>query len=582
MEKTIQISDEIKLSELSGHASGYYGGYITGRLEVDGFELDLLYRVKDDANGKPMTMVSVDYGDRHPSVAEQWDKIVGAVESFAESWKAELRQQLDTEADRVMSQFCWKNEDGVFVYTPYDVHPDLDQYDIRGILEHELDKTEALESLLYEKYKGDEIEAHNYFTNKLDELLNQDEKLRQMADISNWHPYMFVENNWSYQVPLEDFLKQEVELNIVVDTGDRNYCFTCNNFGHSYYGDPEDPNFTDESSILWLCEQQGLSREDLAKVMRGESLLSPDQQVLITQYENHLEALKVHGFHGFPYLCTGKFAELERYNRDLMKLSRQLMSAQETYANNSLPYSETMKKFPSALVRFPTEESFKKAQSEILPANEARIQALNEELAKLKNNFENDPELVSVSNMYSRYQDLGGKMVLLQQEDIYKKQKFAESVAQECANITSGANALVFLVKMPLSDAIKLNEVMQAESSLNQSYYPDERTGKSSILLGKDSVCGLHDWDNGAGGLFEIELAQDVNLPVKYIYSAQVDGTLGAGVREIWGEKEYGESLKEIRDASPTRELDSIVRDAEDRAVFPVSSKENDFAPEKF
>ena len=46
---------------------------------ADDYELEGLYRIYDPDNGESMTLVSIDYGDLHPIIQRQWDRIENAL-----------------------------------------------------------------------------------------------------------------------------------------------------------------------------------------------------------------------------------------------------------------------------------------------------------------------------------------------------------------------------------------------------------------------------------------------------------------------------------------------------------------------
>lgn len=54
-------------------------GYLHFMVDADGYQLEGLYRVLDPANGEDMELVSIDYGDRHPIIERQWDRIADAL-----------------------------------------------------------------------------------------------------------------------------------------------------------------------------------------------------------------------------------------------------------------------------------------------------------------------------------------------------------------------------------------------------------------------------------------------------------------------------------------------------------------------
>lgn len=84
-------------------------------------------------------------------------------------------------------------------------------------------------------------------------------------DIMDW-----VGENVCFNPPYEHYEKQEVLVNIIVDTGDGNYDYTLNNFLNHHAPDIEDLEIEGESSILWLVKQQGYTKEDLIDVIKFE------------------------------------------------------------------------------------------------------------------------------------------------------------------------------------------------------------------------------------------------------------------------------------------------------------------------
>ena len=85
------------------------------------------------------------------------------------------------------------------------------------------------------------------------------------GDIMDW-----VNENVYFNPPYEHYEKQEVLVNIIVDTGDGNYDYTLNNFLNYCAPNIEDLEIEKESSVLWLVEQQGYTKEDLIDVIKFE------------------------------------------------------------------------------------------------------------------------------------------------------------------------------------------------------------------------------------------------------------------------------------------------------------------------
>lgn len=78
----------------------------------------------------------------------------------------------------------------------------------------------------------------------------------------------WIHENVYFNFPYDHFLKQEVKVNIIVNTGDGNYDYTLNNFA-SYNSVPGEV-INNKSSILWLVKQQGYSKTQLNNAVRKE------------------------------------------------------------------------------------------------------------------------------------------------------------------------------------------------------------------------------------------------------------------------------------------------------------------------
>lgn len=126
-------------------------------------------------------------------------------------------------------------------------------------------------------------------------------------------------------------------------------------------------------------------------------------------------------------------------------------------------------------------------------------------------------------------------------EELYSNSKFLKSTREEILNASTYMNCLTFLVRMTLEDAIKLQERIKEDKKLKSEsgswYDPENRLGTDFITIDKRVECGLFDTWNGGGGCLEIILEKDIQLPLKYIDSIEVDksNTRGYGVADTYG-----------------------------------------------
>ena len=114
--------------------------------------------------------------------------------------------------------------------------------------------------------------------------------------------------------------------------------------------------------------------------------------------------------------------------------------------------------------------------------------------------------------------------------------KFIKSCIEELENLPSHMATLTFLVNMNLFDYFDLREAMESEKKLNDSYILEDRKGKGTITISKDTMCGLFDVWSGGGSVLEIELDKDVVLPIKCIWRAEIET----------GKSEYGYSVDSV------------------------------------
>ena len=114
--------------------------------------------------------------------------------------------------------------------------------------------------------------------------------------------------------------------------------------------------------------------------------------------------------------------------------------------------------------------------------------------------------------------------------------KFINSCIQELENLPSHMATLTFLVNMKLFDYFELREAIESEKELNDSYVLEDRKGKGTITISKDTMCGLFDVWSGGGSVLEIELDKDVVLPIKCIWKAEIET----------GKSEYGYSVDSV------------------------------------
>jgi len=141
------------------------------------------------------------------------------------------------------------------------------------------------------------------------------------------------------------------------------------------------------------------------------------------------------------------------------------------------------------------------------------------------------------------------------------KDKLLQTTLDESQSTRKAMNVLTFCIKMPFLDAIEINRIINYEKKENDFIRPEKRKGKSYITISKDCTAGLYSPWESSGGDFSISLIEDVKLPIKYIYSANVGDTVGTPIKNIYMDIEYKESLVAINKVHD-KALDDIIYDA--------------------
>lgn len=313
------------------------------------------------------------------------DSLADAAKKYKDTPKPTIHDVKDVAAKFLEKQDdIWKDDSGVFyqeIYKDYD-----EQLSCELISQISLSDTPDDEffQIMNEAYANRIFEIED---NMLD-LLNNDKDIMEIIQEFDDPKEILRDvlfDVFYVKIPTEDYKKQEVCVNILLDTGNLNYDCTCENFYPHYDGQRGDV-IMEESSILWLLRQQGYKKSDL---------------------------------------------------------------------------------------------------------NEARFNGTDNE--------------------------------------------FLTSLVNEVGNCSSHMNTLTFLVKMTLQDYMNLLEKINAEKSLNQSYYPKERKGRGKIKINKSVHCGLTDCWQGAGSILDIHLERDVILPIRYIWQAVYDSAEKYGVGSVYG-----------------------------------------------
>lgn len=390
---------------------------------------------------------------------------------------------------------------------------------------------------------------------------------------------------WYVNPPYKDFLKQEVCMDVFLDTGDGNYEFTVNNLTAA----EKVEDFDENSSLLWLCKQQGVNEAELFAAIEKGSVHSDEVLNLRNEKERLTEELKKFGFKTPHFnesvIHTGTYWQYNKLQDELQKNENMLKKLNSQYKLNDISYDEYLKTHHEkyAILTPVTEEKFNDKKSEILNNLSVNISETESNIERLKTKIGSNYDFDTIKVIQSDLFNVSRRLQEIAKSDDYKKAQFIDSVINEINN-TYGMSAVTFLVKMPLEQAIKLQEIINSEKEVNNSYHYEERKGMSSITIDKDVTCGLMDTWNGGGSVFEIKLLKDVDIPVKAVYDFEVDAAVkNYGFMNIYGTNDefYKDSLKAVHEIERTKvnELisDATVRSKEDNKDATNQSLSQEF-----
>lgn len=378
------------------------------------------------------------------------------------------------------------------------------------------------------------------------------------------------------KLPYDAFLKQNVCMDIILDTGDCNYDFTCNDIVSVHDIDDIDDN----SSLLWLCAQQGVSKEELFSALKKGSAHSDEIINLRKERADVIKQLENVGYRQSRFnetaRHTGQYAVFKESKDDLDVLKHKTEILEKNIKKNDISYEEYLAlhhdKYESLIPV--SRGQFDKKKEEGLAKFRKELKSAQSEIDELeKVVFGEFSDIVSLEH---RLRFVNAAIREEGQSPEFKKANFVDSLRQESLNTTTHMNALTFLVKMPLQDAIRIAEIIGEEEICNSSYYADERTGKSSVTLDKDVRCGLFDEWNGAGSVLEVEPHKDVEIPIKYIYKFTPDNALNYGVMRVYGADMsfYSDSLKSVTDRTPEKDINKLIDSAFGRSAEEQASLE--------
>ena len=218
-----------------------------------------------------------------------------------------LDQELETRiAAWLREQWGVEEEGGCFYMEIYaDYRDELDKSDLQDIAGSD-DPREAFYDWLDKAYN--EAVDQAWF-----DLASQCAEELEIEHETAWE---FLTEMVEVRLPEQHFLKQEIHVDILVDTGDANYDFICNNIAPAWGGcDPDEAHA--EASIFWLAGQQGYCKGYVIAALKGEETRSAFLESLVREVENEASSINV-----LTFLCTMTLGQWIEVRGDWMQAGR--------------------------------------------------------------------------------------------------------------------------------------------------------------------------------------------------------------------------------------------------------------------
>ena len=214
-----------------------------------------------------------------------------------------LDQELETRIAAWLRRQWGVEEEGGCFYTELfaDYRDEPYKSDLQAIAGSD-DPREAFWDWLNDAYEGEVDQA----------WFNLASECAEDLEIEHETAWEFLTEMVEVRLPEQHFLDQEIRVDILVDTGDANYDFICNNIAPAWGGcDPDEAHA--EASIFWLAGQQGYCMERVTAALKGEETESTFLRSLVREVENEASSINV-----LTFLCTmtlGQWIEVREAGR---------------------------------------------------------------------------------------------------------------------------------------------------------------------------------------------------------------------------------------------------------------------------
>ena len=203
--------------------------------------------------------------------------------------------------NNVLNKECYYNKEYECYETDIyvDYRDTLNNEDIKEILKDDTEDT--FFQKINEYYIGAEQDLIDCINDKCCNLLDKEKIDFDESDVLD-----YISQNLIINYPYDHFKNQKLNVNLTIDTGDKNYEFTLN-------GDcGELQDIDDKSSLLWLCKTQGYDKSQLEKAF-SEDTESKFLNSVVDEIENETTSMNTLTF--FLKTTLGELMELKSKKR---------------------------------------------------------------------------------------------------------------------------------------------------------------------------------------------------------------------------------------------------------------------------
>lgn len=203
--------------------------------------------------------------------------------------------------NNILNKECYYNKEYECYETDIyvDYRDTLNKEDIKEILKDDTEDT--FFQKIDEYYRDSEQDIIACINDKCCNLLDKEKIDFDESDVLD-----YISENLIINYPYDHFKNQKLNVNLTIDTGDKNYEFTLN-------GDcGELQDIDDKSSLLWLCKTQGYDKSQLEKAF-SEDTESKFLNSVVDEIENETTSMNTLTF--FLKATLGELMELKSKKR---------------------------------------------------------------------------------------------------------------------------------------------------------------------------------------------------------------------------------------------------------------------------